>query len=126
MLIPQLKNKKILLAEDDKSTIILITAILQPTNVQIIVAEDGIEVLSILKNSTDIDLILMDIQMPKMNGIEATIKIRETNTTIPIIAQTAFATSEDKAKCQQAGFTCFLAKPIDVRLLYDVLWQFLS
>ncbi|MDD4747197.1 MAG: response regulator [Salinivirgaceae bacterium] len=126
MLTPQLKNKKVLLVEDDKSNVILITAILQPTGIELVVAENGVIALSILKQYTDIDLILMDIQMPVMNGIETTMKIRETNEKIPIIAQTAFANSDDKAKCQQAGFTCFLAKPIDIRLLYDILWQFLG
>jgi CheY-like chemotaxis protein len=122
MLVPQLHKKKILLAEDDNGSILLIEAVLQPTGVTISVVKNGLEAIEKLKQDPEICLILMDIQMPEMDGIEATLKIREFNSTIPIIAQTAFATADDKSKCQKAGFTAFIAKPIDVRLLYDTLW----
>ena len=126
MLIPQLHNKVILLAEDDRSSILLINTILQPTGVEVITVMNGLEAVATLERDPKINLVLMDVQMPEMDGIEATIKIREKNKTIPIIAQTAFATTEDKARCQRVGFTAFIAKPIDIRLLYDTLWVYLN
>ncbi len=126
MLAPQLKSKTILLAEDDHGSAMLVEAILKATGVTIIVVKNGREAVNEVKQNPNISLVLMDIQMPEMDGIEATKSIRLFNQDIPVIAQTAFATADDKAKCQKAGFTAFLAKPIDVRLLYDTLWLHLS
>ena len=67
-----------------------------------------------LKNNPDIDLILMDIKMPDMNGYDATRKIREFNSEVIIIAQTAYAFSDDKEKALNAGCNDYISKPIDV------------
>ena len=106
-------GKKILLVEDEKSNIKFLEGILSKCKVKIVLAHDGFEALNIFHEQKDIDLILMDIKMPKLDGIEATKIIREFNTEIPIIAQTAFALKEEKQRIAEAGCTDYIPKPID-------------
>ena len=75
-------------------------------------AETGVEAVEVMKNNPDIDIILMDIKMPGMNGFEATEKIREFNKDVVIIAQTAFALEGDKQKALAAGCNDYISKPI--------------
>lgn len=103
----------ILLVEDDEINQEFLLAILEPTNATLILVasgEDAIE--SILKNKT-IDLVLMDIRLPQMNGFEAFEKIHEINPAIPVIAQTAFAMTDDTNHCIELGFASYISKPID-------------
>ena len=78
------------------------------------------------KFNEDIDLILMDIKMPEMDGLTAARKIREKSISVPIIAQTAYAMSEDKNKCLNAGCNDYLTKPINHKLLLTTIDKFLS
>ncbi|MBN2762065.1 MAG: response regulator, partial [Bacteroidales bacterium] len=71
-------------------------------------------------------LILMDIQMPEMNGLEATEAIKKINKSIPVIAQTANAIVEERQKCLQAGCDDFISKPININELYDKIDKWLS
>ena len=106
---------KILMAEDYKHSQIIVTRLLKKSGFEnIIVVENGEEALNICENSK-IDLILMDMQMPVMNGFEATGKIRELEgySDIPIIALTAFAMKGDREKCLESGATDYIPKPID-------------
>ncbi|MHC1704672.1 MAG: ATP-binding protein [Tenuifilaceae bacterium] len=116
-----LKGKTILIAEDDDSSSILFESILKPSNVNIIRARNGIEVMEHFLSNLQVDLILMDIKMPMMNGIEATKEIRKFNTTIPIVAQTAFAMSEDRERALNAGCNYFISKPINYLELFEIL-----
>ncbi len=106
---------KILMAEDYKHSQIIVTRLLKKSGFEnIIVVENGEEALNICENDK-IDLVLMDMQMPVMNGFEATGKIRELEgyKDTPIIALTAFAMKGDREKCLEAGATDYIPKPID-------------
>jgi len=106
------ENKSILVAEDEDNNIKMLSLLLKKTNVEIIHANDGIQALDLYKNNPAIDLILLDIKMPKMNGLDATQQIRRFNKKIPIIAFTAYAMPADQQKAIQVGCTDFIAKPI--------------
>ena len=106
---------KILLVEDYKHSQIIVTRLLKKNNFEsIVVVENGAEAIEEVKNQK-FDLILMDMQMPVMNGFEATVKIRLMSEyrDIPIIALTAFAMKGDREKCLEAGATDYIPKPID-------------
>ncbi|MCH7517351.1 MAG: response regulator, partial [Bacteroidetes bacterium] len=106
---------KILLVEDYKHSQIIVTRLLKKNNFEsIVVVENGQEALDQVKEQK-YDLILMDMQMPVMNGFEATQKIRqlEDYKNTPIIALTAFAMKGDREKCLEAGATDYIPKPID-------------
>ena len=118
-------SRKILIAEDEETNYLFVEAILEDTNAQLIWARDGKDVLELI-NQHDFDLILMDIKMPEMDGLTATRKIRQTNKDIPIIAQTAYAMSEDKNKCLKAGCNDYLAKPINHHQLLSTIEKYLS
>ena len=101
----------IMVAEDTPYNYEYLNSILQKTGANIVWAKDGIDVLTIF-NTTKIDLILMDIQLPEISGYEATSQIRMKDVNIPIIAQTAYAMAEDKQKCYDSGCNEVLIKPI--------------
>jgi PAS domain S-box-containing protein len=107
----------IMVAEDAPYNYEYLHSILQKTGANIVWAKDGIDVLNIY-NTTKIDLILMDIQLPEISGYEATSQIRLKDMQIPIIAQTAFAMPEEKDKCIKSGCNEVLVKPI---MMDDVL-----
>jgi CheY-like chemotaxis protein len=106
-----LSNKTIIVAEDVTSNFMLIKAYLNRTNANLLWAKDGTEVISMLKNH-DVHLILLDIQMPIMDGMKTIEVIRATGNKIPIIIQTAFALSGEIEKCISAGCDDYLTKPI--------------
>jgi CheY-like chemotaxis protein len=113
--------KKILLAEDYKHSQIIVTRLLKKNNFEdIVVVENGEDAVNMAKKEK-FDLILMDMQMPIMNGFEATEKIRQMPEykNVPIIALTAFAMKGDKEKCLEAGATDYIPKPIDSKEFID-------
>jgi PAS domain S-box-containing protein len=103
---------KILIADDDKTSVLLLRMIFEKDAKEFLYAPNGIEAIEICKNNPDIDLILMDINMPKMNGYETTRKIREFNTEVIIIAQTAYALAGDRENSILAGCNDYISKPI--------------
>jgi len=115
------KQIKLLVAEDDDTSYEHLEIVLRQYTSKIVRAKDGIELLKILNSDRDIDLILMDIKMPRMNGYEAARKTREINKRIPIIAQTAYALPGDREKAIEAGCDDYIEKPIDRRLLIDLI-----
>ncbi len=121
----QIKNLKILIAEDDEISEMLISIALKEYSNEIIKARDGIEAVEICRKNHDIDLILMDIQMPGLNGYEATRQIRLFNNEVVIIAQTAFGLSGDREKAISAGCNDYLAKPINKYELISRIQRFL-
>ena len=121
-----LKGKKIMVAEDEEMNRMLMNEILAETGAEIIWAEDGGQAVEIARNRKDIDLILMDIKMPVMDGYEATRAIREFDKDIIIIAQTAYALSDEKEKTIKAGCNYYLTKPLNISLLMKVLGGFLK
>lgn len=110
-------NKTILIAEDEDSNFFLLDAVLKKTNVNIIRADDGVKFLEIINENKKIDLVLLDIKMPGINGFNAVKVIRQQNIDIPVIAQTAFNQPEDKQRCLESGCNDYLSKPIDKELL---------
>ena len=105
------RNFTIMIAEDTPYNYEYLYSILQRTGANVVWAKDGIDVLK-MYNSSKIDLILMDIQLPEISGYEATTQIRLTDQTLPIIAQTAYAMAEDRQKCMEVGCNDVLVKPI--------------
>ena len=117
-------GKKILIAEDEKSNYEYLAEVLESTQITIYHAKNGEEAISIFKSSNP-DLILMDIKMPKVDGYLATKKIREKNKKIPIIALTAYAMDIDKEKALKAGFNDHIAKPVYFETLLSLLGHYL-
>lgn len=107
------ESKKVLIVEDDSFSAELITEFLSTTNVNILYADNGRKAVATFSENIDIDLIIMDIRLPGLSGIEATIEIRKMNPEIPVVAQTAFAMEEDRLKAKTAGFNEFMVKPLD-------------
>ncbi|UMB61291.1 transporter substrate-binding domain-containing protein [Lutibacter sp. A80] len=117
----QLKNYKILIAEDDETSFFYIESVLENLTKKIIRAKNGVEAVELVKNNNDIDIILMDIKMPILNGFEATKKIREFNNSVYIIAQTAYIQESFKLQAQEAGCNTYISKPIDKYKLIKLL-----
>ena len=115
---------KILLAEDNVINQKLAVKLLERKGHQVVVAGDGKEALEKLDQS-DFDLILMDVQMPELDGLQATMEIRQreqkTLEHIPIIALTAHAMKGDRERCLEAGMDDYIAKPINPQVLYQTI-----
>jgi hypothetical protein len=116
-------RKIILVAEDDESNFRLIKYFLSKVNAEIIRAGNGKEAVDKLLSRNNIDLILMDIGMPVMDGYSAIRLIRETNQSLPIIAQTAYA--EDMKRAMECGCNGFISKPFDKKHLLNILGKFI-
>jgi len=98
-----------------------LSSVLEDKNMNIIIARDGVEGVKKTKANPEIDIILMDIMMPKMDGYEAMEEIRKTHKQLPIIALTAKAMKGDRNKCITAGASDYLAKPVDTDKLISML-----
>ena len=114
---------RILLVEDDVRNVFAITRVLEPHGAIMDIARNGREALDALARNPDIDLVLMDIMMPEMDGFEATRAIRAERrwANLPIIALTAKAMPDDRQKCLQAGANDYITKPIDIEKLLSLL-----
>jgi PAS domain S-box-containing protein len=115
---------KILIAEDDDISKMLVSAIVKEMCSEVLVAISGSKVIEISHDNPDIDLILMDIQMPDLNGYEATRQIRQFNKTVVIIAQTAFAQTGDREKSIAAGCNDYISKPISKDKLLAMIHKY--
>jgi len=123
-LAPDWSSKAILIVEDDKFNAIIITNFIQKTKAKYQVASTGemaIEMALAIKP----DIILMDVKLPNMSGLEATIEIRKTLPDIKIIAQTAYSTEADKELALQAGCNDFIPKPIRYEKLIDIISKYI-
>lgn len=125
-LTPDYSAYTILIAEDDSTNFAFISRLLLPTGVKIIYASDGQDAIDQLNNAQHVDLILMDIKMPIMNGFEATEVIRKTNKEVPVIATTAYAMNGDKENCLKAGCNDYISKPIRRNELFNVMNVYLT
>lgn len=124
----ELDGKTILIVDDDiKNTFVLTTA-LEQTNAEIVTAKNGREAIEVLEETPNIDLILMDIMMPVMNGYEAMEAIKADGKVkhIPIIAATAKALKDDKIKCFEAGADDYITKPIDFDVLLNIVEKWID
>lgn len=111
-------DKTILIAEDDESNVLLLRKALEKTHAEIIHAENGKEAIKLFRTNPDIDIILMDIRMPVMDGIEATTQIKQIDKNVPIVVQTAFTMSSEKEKSFKAGCDDYISKPINIKELF--------
>jgi signal transduction histidine kinase/DNA-binding response OmpR family regulator len=117
----QIKNLKIIIAEDDETSGQLISFHVRKFGNEIINVKTGREAVEACRKNPEIDLILMDIQMPDMNGYEATRRIREFNRDVVIIAQTAYALAGDRKKSMDAGCNDYISKPIKKDELQELI-----
>lgn len=116
----QLSNKmKVLIVEDDSASAQLLTIYLRTIAGDILYADNGLTAIEITKTNPDIDLILMDVKLAKMNGFEAVEKIREFNQDVKVIAQTAFTRIEDSLVAFEVGCNDFITKPVSKKALLD-------
>ncbi len=115
-------NLKILIAEDDKTSEILMSLVIKMLGKELIVVRNGKEAVEACRNNPDIDLIMMDVKMPEMDGYEATREIRKFNTEVKIIAQTAYGLVGEREKALDAGCNDYISKPLNLEL-FKVLVQ---
>lgn len=107
-----LSEKTILIVEDETNNYRYLVAILKESNAKVVWAQNGIEAVEACQNNKNIDLILMDIKMPKMDGLTASKLIREFRPNLPVIAQTAFAMPGDRENAIRSGINNYIEKPI--------------
>jgi CheY-like chemotaxis protein len=120
------ENLKILIAEDDITSSMYLKTILKDKNYDILCSYTGKETISVFKKNPDIDIILMDIKMPELDGIEATKQIRELDEKVFIIAQTAYISPGDKLKAKEAGCNEYITKPIDSANLFAIINSYIA
>jgi signal transduction histidine kinase/CheY-like chemotaxis protein len=120
---PSLNGKTILVVDDDVRNIFALTSLLEEHNMNVVHAENGRAGIELLKSRPDIDLVLMDIMMPEMDGYETMSTIRQIPEfrSLPIVALTAKAMKGDRAKCLEAGASDYITKPVDLEQLFSVL-----
>lgn len=117
---PSLKDKTVLVVEDDPANYELLKIMLRKTGANVFWAVNGLKALEFCKSNSP-DLVFMDIKMPEMDGFETLERLRSTNLKAPIIAQTAYARIEDESSILEAGFNGYLSKPIEKNKLNKVL-----
>ncbi len=122
------EGKRILLADDDERSVFALQSVLEQAGFQVSIGRNGLKALEAYRADKDIDLILMDIMMPKMDGYQAIRAIRQEvhGQEVPIIALTAKAMKEDRDKCLAAGANDYMTKPIDVEKLMTLLRVWLA
>ena len=120
----QNRRLKILIAEDDESSDFLITSILNKKSHELLHATTGKETIVLCRKNPNLDLVLMDIRMPDMSGLEATKQIRQVNKNVIIIAQTAYALTGDRENAISAGCNDYISKPINRDELEALIRQY--
>ncbi|HEX3343615.1 MAG TPA: response regulator, partial [Polyangiaceae bacterium] len=117
------EGRTVLIVEDDVRNVFALTSILEPKGAHVAIARNGKEALAALAGLPRVDLVLMDLMMPEMDGLEATREIRKNPawTRLPIIALTAKAMRDDQERCIAAGANDYLAKPLDIEMLLSLL-----
>ncbi len=118
---PPKKRLKILIVDDDEITLAFLTVVLKEDGKDILIAKTGIDAVELCKNNPDLDVILMDIKIPGIDGYEATKQIRKFNKDVFILAQTAYAQLQDREKSIEAGCDDYITKPIDKDLLLEII-----
>lgn len=120
-------NKVVLITEDEEVNFFYLKTLLKKTEARIIRAKNGKEAVDIItRYHGQVDLVLMDLNMPVMDGYEAMRIIKSKHPEIPIIAQTAYTLNNDRHKCLQAGFNDYISKPINRVALFRMVNENLS
>jgi CheY-like chemotaxis protein len=122
------RGKKVLIVDDDMRNIFALSSAMQSYEMEVEIAGDGEEAIAKLEEITDIDIVLMDIMMPKMDGYEAMRHIRKQNkwSRLPVIALTAKAMKDDREKCIEAGANDYITKPVDIDRLISLMQLWLE
>jgi CheY-like chemotaxis protein len=119
------KGKTILIAEDEIVNYMFLEVLFEETGATLIHAADGRQAIDAAKANPNINIVLMDIKMPNINGLEATKQIKAIRPQLPVIAQTAYAMQDDEYKALQAGCNDYLSKPIDANKLISLMKKYL-
>jgi CheY-like chemotaxis protein len=123
-----LRHRKVLVVDDDARNIFALTTLLESHEMDVISATNGRQAIEIIQNTSDIDVVLMDIMMPEMDGYETMREIRNDPQfrTLPILALTAKAMKGDREKCLDAGASDYIAKPVNTEQLLSLMrvWLF--
>ena len=114
-------GKTILIVEDEEVSRFFFEKALKKTRANLFFVNDGVEAVKMIMENTEIDLVLMDIRLPRMNGIEATAKIKELIPEIPVIIQTAYAMHSAQDEARNSGCDDFITKPIKIETLLSIL-----
>lgn len=118
-------GKHVLIVEDDQFSSDFLKMVLQSTNVKISLAETGSEAIEFLTKNRNVDIVLMDVRLPDMSGIDITEKLRAKDFQMPIIAQTAYAMENDRQKCLAAGCNEYVSKPVNREKLLGLMKKYL-
>jgi CheY-like chemotaxis protein len=122
--LPDLSGKIILVVEDERDSYLYMNGLLKHRNAIILWAKDGKEAIE-MNRKNKVNIILMDIKLPGMNGYDALKNIKSETPDIPVIAQTAFARIEEEQKIREAGFDDYISKPIKPKVLFEILKKFI-
>lgn len=109
-----LVNKTLLVVDDEENNWLFIKDLFEDTGVNMVWARVGQEAIDIISTGKKIDIILMDMKMPVLDGFDTTREIKKINSSIPVIAHTAFALPEEREKCISCGCDDYICKPIDI------------
>ncbi|MEE4198352.1 MAG: response regulator [Bacteroidales bacterium] len=119
------EDKIVVIAEDEQINFLFLKAVLKPTQAKIIWTKTGRETIDVCL-ADKVDLVLMDIKMPDINGLEATLEIKKKHPDLPIVAQTAYAMEEDEKASLEAGCDDYISKPIRPDNLMTIMSKFLD
>jgi hypothetical protein len=122
----QITRLKVLIVEDDEISYSLLKRVIQKISNEVVHSVTGVEAVEACRNNPDFDLVLMDIRMPVMNGLEATQQIRQFNKDVIIIAQTAFGFSSDREMALEAGCNDYISKPVNKEKLFEIIKKHLG
>jgi len=118
------KGRVVLVVEDNEISFKLISALLSQVNATLVRASTGKEAIELCGKDSRISLVLMDLQLPEIGGLEATRAIRKICPHLPVIATTANAFDEDERACREAGCAGYLSKPLQFRKLFELMQSF--
>jgi CheY-like chemotaxis protein len=119
------EDRLILIAEDDVINFNLLSIMLRPTRIKVIWAKNGLEAVNYFKENSNIDIILMDIQMPVLDGNEAANQIREMDMKVPIVVISAYTSVDVRQRAKEVGTNEFINKPVQSTLLIDVIEKYI-
>jgi two-component system cell cycle response regulator DivK len=120
------KGRILLIVEDDEVSMEFLKELLEPYKVSLICSYNGQSAIEACKTNSDIELILMDVQLPVLNGMDAMKEIKKFRPALPVIAQTAFAMSGDKERYLKEGFDEYISKPINLQELITLISKYLD
>ena len=119
-------GKTILIAEDEEVNRYFFEKSLKKTRANLFFVKDGFEAIEMVKQNSQIDVVLMDIRLPKVDGIQATAEIKKINPELPVIIQTASVLPSIYDSAQESGCNEFITKPINIDILLDLLDKYLT